>query len=117
MLQQHVLLGHDPFRLFPQQLFVHEKLLHLEAYLGIFVRVERSDARFRRTEGFAAEALFFVLVKKYVVRHQYLSSVGNQDVWLRDTLIDQRAYLLHEKRNIESDTVSQDIGDVLVENA
>ena len=75
------------------------------------------DARFRRTEGFAAEALFFVLVKKYVVRHQYLSSVGNQDVWLRDTLIDQRAYLLHEKRDIESDTVSQDIGDVLVENA
>ena len=86
MLQQHIFLFSDAYDFLFEQLVVKE-LAYLETDLGILIRIKRSDPRLCGTERFSSKALFFISVKIFVIRHYHLCSVGDKDLRLRHTAV------------------------------
>ena len=68
-------------------MFLIEKFLNLETDLGIFVGIERSNTALCGTEAVLSESFLFILIEKYMIRHDDLCSVGNKKSRHRSTLV------------------------------
>ena len=86
VLQEHILLLRDAYNLLFEKIIV-KKFAHLESDLGIFVRIERSNPGFCRTERLSSQPFLLVSIKILMVGHHHLSPVGNKDFRSRDSTI------------------------------
>ena len=102
----------DSADLLAQCLFV-EQLAYLETDLRILIGEERSDTGLGGTECLAAQSLLFILIKIYMVRHDYLYSVGNHELGVK-TLGADVVVLVDELSDVECHTVADDVNDILV---
>ena len=117
VFQQNVFLHADTLHFVAEFCFVQEKLLYLEADLSVFIGIERRDPGLGGAECLACQTFFFAFIKEDVIRHQDLSSVGNQDLRHRNALADDVIDLPEHIWDVESNTVSQDACCMIVKYA
>ena len=115
MLKQDIFLFKHPGDLLLQCILV-EKLLHLKTDLCIFIGIKRCNTRFCRAKACLAKSFLFVLVKKNVVRHYHLRSVGNKYLWHRYALWGNIIDLVEEFLNVKSHAVADYICRMVIEN-
>ena len=78
------------------QCFLIKELTYLEADLCIFIRIEWSNSGLGGAKGLTSQTSLLISIKQYMVRHQDLCSVRNQDVWLRNASVYDRLDLLDQ---------------------
>ena len=101
---------------FVLKLFLFEKFTDLESDLCIFIGIKRCDSGFGGTKSPAAQPLLFILVKKNMVRHHNLCTVGNQKMGYRYASRHKMFDLFFELRDVECNTISDYIGNSFVKN-
>ena len=114
--KQSVLDIGNPVDLFHQNIVVLIKLIDLPADFRVFIGIERRDARLGRTEGFPGKSCLLKRIKKNMIRHHDLCSVGNHDLRLRNALAHNVPEFSHEFFNIKCYAGAHDIHDVLMKN-
>ena len=99
-----------------QVLFAAEQLADLKADLCVLIGIERCDAALGGTKGLRSQTGFFHAVQCFVVRHNDLAAVGDEDIRHRNALFRYRLELVDEVFNGERNAVANDIEDVLSKN-
>ena len=79
MGKEYVFQLHRRSQPLPQKVFGKE-VAELNPRLGVLIGVERGNAAFGGTKGFAAQTLFLVGVLKNVVRHKQLGPVRDHQL-------------------------------------
>ena len=74
------------------------------------------DAGLGGAEAAAAQALFFILVKEDVVRHDHLHPVGDQQIGFHTGFL-QGLDLVHELIQVQGNAVADDVGGVVIKHA
>ena len=93
------------------------QLAQLDADLGVFVGIERRDARTGGAVGRAGQTLFLIRVLQDVVRHEQLHAVGNENVRGGDAAVRHVLQLGEKRVGIERDAVADDVRDVGIAHA
>ena len=99
MLKKNILGLADTFHFFSQFIF-KEQFVYLETDLGIFIRIEGSDAGLGGSEGFAAQTLFLILIEQDMIGHYDLRPVGDHDLRRGNSPVYDILIFLKEHRNI-----------------
>ena len=116
VLKEHVLDGQGGLQTLPQPVLV-EEVAHLNADLGVLVRIEGGDAALGGAEGLAAQALLLIGVLEHVVGHENLGPLGDDQVGGGHSLIGEGVELVHQLADVQSQAVADDVGDMGVKHA
>ena len=115
--QKDVFFDTDIRDLLRKDRLVLKQLIDLESDLCILVGIERRDARLGGTEGFSCQSLLLKLVEENVIRHHDLAAVRDHQLRRRNSLLGDLLNLFKEKRDIQRDSVSDNVHHVLMKNA
>ena len=114
---EHILDAHHPADLRPEIFLVGKKLVDLEADLGVFIRIEGGNSRLGGAERLAAETLLLVYIKQHMIGHDKLRTLGYQDFGRGHALLDDLGKLLFKFKQIECDTVADNVDGMLMAHA
>ena len=95
VFKQDVLHLHGPAQPLPQPVLV-KQVAHLNARLGILIRIEGRDAALGGAKRLAAQALLLIPILEHVIGHEQLGPLRHDQVGGGHALLHNAAQLVHQ---------------------